>query len=108
MMVPLAPMTSGPESRRFVPVAAASLGVVGAGLLIAHPFLASDPGWIWPALASLVFAAGATVFLATRGRAIAGTLRELARKVRPGAAGTDPLRELSGGIDDLLARVREL
>ena len=107
--VPLVAMTKGPDRRRFVLIAAgASLGAVGAGLLVARLFAVSDSGRPWLAIASLVFAAGATAFIATRGRANARSLRELAQKVRPGAAGADPLQDLSGGIDDLLARVREL
>ncbi|HZL72073.1 MAG TPA: ATP-binding protein [Planctomycetota bacterium] len=102
-------MNNGMETRRFALIAAgATLGVVAAGLLVAHLFSVSESGRLAVAIASLVAAAGVTAFVATRGGSGAGPLRDLARKIKPGSAGADPLRDVAEGIDGLLAKIREL
>ena len=108
-MIRLDAMNNGTETRRFALVAAASaLGVVAAGLLVARLFSVSESGRLAIAIVSLVAAAGVTAFVATRGRADGAALRDLARKLKPGAAGADPLRDLAEGIEGLLARTRDL
>jgi len=86
----------------------ATVGVIAAGLLVGHLFSVSGSGRVALAVVSLVAAAGATAFVATRGRGDSAPVRDLAGKIRPGAASDDPVRDLAEGIEGLQARIREL
>ncbi len=101
-------MNNGMSPRNLVLAAGgAALGVVAAGLLVAELFALSGSGRTFVAVTALVAAAGATAFIATRGRIDPGPLRDLARKTRPGTVSADPVQDLAEGIEGLLARLRE-
>jgi PAS domain S-box-containing protein len=102
-------MNNGTPPRRLILAAAgAALGAVAAGLLVAQFFSLTGSGRQIVAVTALIGAAGATAFIATRGRSDAGALRELVEKIHPGQAPEDPLQGLTRGIDGLLDRVRDL